>query len=138
MAWLVPRSCHTYLVDHLLSGELTSVKTDVLSRYVKFAQGLQSSPSMEVAVMVGVAARDVCTSTGQNLWFLEQETGLDPLSVSASRVKAGLVSEVPPVPDRERWRLAYLAKLLQMRGQLYYEGGKTDHLTVLIDSLCTS
>ena len=88
--------------------------------------------------MVGVAARDVCTSTGSNLWLLEQETGLDPLSVSASRVKAGLVSEVPLVSDRDRWRLAYLAKLLQMRGQLYYEGGETDHLTVLIDSLCTS
>ena len=33
---------------------------------------------MEVRVMYGVAAGDVRTTTGRNIWFLKTETGLDP------------------------------------------------------------
>ena len=42
------------------------------------------------------------------------------------------------VPDRDRWRVSYLERLLEERGQAYYEGGDCEHLTVLIDSLCTN
>ena len=42
------------------------------------------------------------------------------------------------VPDREKWRISYLTKLLMERGQNHYEGGDVEQLTVLIDSLCTT
>ena len=70
LAWQVPRSANTYFVDHLLGNGLTSVKTDIMSRYTKFVDGLYSSPSMEVRVMFGVAAGDVRTTTGRNIRFL--------------------------------------------------------------------
>ena len=122
----------------MLAGNLTSVRTDALSRYVKFVAGLWSSPSKEVSVMCGVVARDVRTTTGLNLRLVKMETGMDPLNTSAVKVKAVLGNKLVTIPDMDRWRLGYMAKLLEERGQTYYEGGETEHLTVLIDSLSTS
>ena len=138
LAWQVPRAAHTYFVDHLLRNGLSSVKTDIMSRYVKFLAGLHSSPSMEVRVMYGVAAGDVRTTTGRNIWFLKTETGLDPTCSSSAKVKAVLESKVTTIPDRDMWRIRYLARLLEERGQAHYEGEDVNQLTVLIDSLCTS
>ena len=138
LAWQVPRAAHTYFVDHLLCNGLSSVKTDIMSRYVKFLAGLHSSPSMEVRVMYGVAAGDVRTTTGRNIWFLKTETGLDPTCSSSAKVKAVLESKVTTIPDRDMWRIRYLARLLEERGQAHYEGEDVNQLTVLIDSLCTS
>ena len=138
LAWQVPRSANTYFVDHLLANGLTSVKTDIMSRYTKFVDGLHSSPSMEVRVMFGVAAGDVRTTTGRNIRFLVRETGLDPLCSSSVLVKKVLAGKVASVPDRDKWRIKYLARMLEERGQAYYEGEDCKQLTVLIDSLCTS
>ena len=52
------------------------------------------------------------------------------------KVKAVLSNMLAVVPDRDRWRVSYLEKLLEERGQAYYEGRDHEHLTVLIDSLC--
>ena len=138
LAWQVPRATHSYFVDHLLSSDLTSVRTDILSRYTKFIAGLHSSPSMEVSIMSRVVAGDVRTTTGLNLRLIMMETGVEPTSSSAARVKAALVTNRSPTPDCDRWRLRYLAKLLETRGDVHYMGEATDHLTVLIDSLCTT
>ena len=134
LAWQVLRAAHTYLVDHLLA----CVRTDVMARYVNFVDGLRSSPSMEVRVMCGVAAGDVRSTTGRNLWWLKTESGLDPLRTTSVKMKAVLSSKLAMVPDRDRWRISYLAKLLEERGQVHYEGGDVEQLTVLIDSLCTN
>ena len=50
--------------------ENTSVRMDILSRFVKFVKGLKASPSVEVAVMSGVVDRDIRSITGSNLEFL--------------------------------------------------------------------
>ena len=42
------------------------------------------------------------------------------------------------VPDGDIWRVKYLGKLLEARGEANYEGEDTQQLTVLIDSLCSS
>ena len=138
LAWQVPRASHSYFVDYLLASDLTSVRIDILSRYIKFMAGLHSSPSMEVSVMSRVAAGDVRTTTGLNLRLIKLETGIDPLSSSAPRVKAALVVNRAPIPDSDRWRLRYLAKLLEARGEAHFLGKDTDNLTVLVDSLCTT
>ena len=138
LAWHVPRQTHTYLVDHLLCSGLSSVRSDILSRYVKFARGLKLSPSMEVSVMFGVVAGDACTTTGQNLNMIRLETGLDPLACSLVKLKEELGGRVVAVPDGDVWRLKYLGKLLEARGEANYQGEDTHQLTVLIDSLCSS
>lgn len=138
LAWHVPRAAHTYLIDHLLANGLSSVKTDIMSRFVKFLDGLHSSPSMEVRVMLGVVAGDVQSTTGRNIWFLRAETGLDPTCTSSVKLKAVLESKLATIPDMDWWRVRYLGRLLQDRGQAHYEGDDVHQLTDLIDSLCTS
>ena len=40
--------------------------------------------------------------------------------------------------DGDSWRMQYLLKLLEARGQAHYKGDDVAELTELIDSLCTS
>ena len=138
LAWHVPRQTHTYLADNFLCSGQSTVRNDVLSRYTKFVRGLRTSPSMEVSAMFGVVAGDVSTNTGQNLDLIRWETGLDPLSSSLVELKAALAIGVPAVPVMDTWRIEYLSKLLEARGEQYYMGEDSHHLTVLIDSLCST
>jgi hypothetical protein len=75
----------------LCSG-LSSVRFDVLARYVKFVRGLQVSLSV---------AGDVTTTTGRNLNTIRLETGLDPLASSLVNIKKELGSNKVAVPDEE-------------------------------------
>ena len=134
----MPRQTHTYFVDHLLSCDHTSVKMDIMSRFVKFVMGLRASPSVEVAVLCGVVTGDVRTVTGSNLNMLFWETGLSPLGCSLGKVKAALSMRLAPIPDIERWRVGYLGKLLQARGEALYLGDETGQVTALIDCLCVN
>ena len=54
------------------------------------------------------------------------------------KVKTVLSRNLVDIPDLDRWRVPYLAKLLQERGQANYDCEDHGHLTVLIDSLCTN
>ena len=137
-AQLVKDKYILYLVDNFLCSGLPSVRADILSRYLKFVQGLKMSPSREVTVMCGVVEGDVSTTTGQNLDLIRRETGLDPPASSATRVKAAILSRVQEVPALDTWRLEYLGKLLEARGEAHYECEDTNQLTVLIDSLCST
>ena len=138
LAWQLPRGTHTYIVDHLLSGDLTSVRIDALSRYTKFLKGLRSSPSHEVRVMYGVVSADVLSTTGHNICLIKMETGLDPTQATSHAVKQELVKKTPPVPEIDGWRLVYLGKMLETRGEAFYAGKETELLSSLIDSLCSS
>ena len=138
LAWHVPRSTHTYFVDHLLSCNFTNGRTDILARFTQFVRGLRASPSMEVAVLCGVVAGDVQTTTGNNLHLVMEETGINPVNCSSSKVKEVLGVKLAVVPDHDSWRVAYLGKLLEARGEAHYEGTEVKELTVLIDSFCTN
>jgi hypothetical protein len=73
LAWHVPRSTHTYFVDHLLSCNMTNVKTDIMARFAKFVRGLRTSPSKEGSVLCGFVAGDVQTTTSNSLNLVMQE-----------------------------------------------------------------
>ena len=83
-------------------------------------------------------AGDVNTTTGQNLNVIRWETGLDPLATSLAKLKEGIGSRLTTVPAEDGWRLQYLGKLLEARGDAYYGGEDTHQLTGLIDSFCSS
>ena len=55
-----------------------------------------------------------------------------------TKVKQMLEEKLPAVQDRDKWRLTYLGKLLEERGEAHYAGCETGNLTDLIDSLCSS
>ena len=77
-------------------------------------------------------------SARTNIWFVKTETGLEPTCTSSAKLKAVLESKLATIPDREKWRVRYLARLPEERGQAHYEGDDVHQLADLIDSLCTS
>ena len=100
--------------------------------------GLRTSPSVEVAVLCGVVVSDVRTVTGSNLNMLFWETGLSPLGSSLFKVKTALSLQRAPIPETETWRVGYLGKLLQARGEALYLSEETGQVTALIDCLCVN
>ena len=51
-------------------------------------------------------------------------------------MKSVLGMRVQEVPDGDSWRVLYLGKLLEARGEANYLGDDVRELTALIDSLC--
>ena len=138
LAWHVPRQTHSYFVDHLLGCGITSVKTDILSRYVGFVRALRSSPSKEVRTLVNMMGRDLGSCTGSNLDYVKSETGLDPWFCSARQVRSAMEDRLVTVPCQDSWRLPFLGKLLAKRGEHYYQCMDTTWLTDQIDTLCVN
>ena len=114
------------------------MRTDILARYVKYLTSLRSSPSMEVVVLANLVARDVRTTTGVNLHHVREVTGLDPWQCSPNDVKAVMAERLVQLPDQDRWRLLYLSRLLEERGERFYSMEDTTELTELIGSLCVN
>ena len=56
LAWDVHRACRTYLLQHVLAPNITSLRVSLLSRFLGFFRGLLNSPSHEVGVMSRLAA----------------------------------------------------------------------------------
>ena len=100
LAWAVPRGTRTYLLQQVLAPGLTSAKVDILARYGGFFRNLRKSPSHEVAVMANIASRDIRSTTGRNLAFVRECSGLDPWVFGSARLKVELTKaelvEVPP------------------------------------------
>ena len=87
LAWDIPRSTHTYLVENLFGINHVSHKKQLLARYVNFFKNLLKSISKEVQVLANIVARDIRSVTGKNLAYIEQETGLDPWRATSVQVK---------------------------------------------------
>ena len=67
--------------------------------------------------MFGVVIGDVQTTTGQNGRIIRVETGLNPTRVTSAAIKQALVGGLPPVPERDNWKLDYLGSMLHARCQ---------------------
>ena len=138
LAWQVPRGTHTYFLERLLDCGISHVRHDILARYVTFFKSLRNSPSVEVSILAHIVARDARTTTGSNLQLIRELCGLDPWSCSSGKVKEVLGNRLVHVPTQDLWRLSYLGKLLEQRGESYYQMGDTSELTELIDSICVN
>ena len=90
----------------------------------------------EVLLKSNLSVRDVRTTVGKNLRYLQLESGKDPWITSPDDLRQSLSSQKADAPEDDRWRLRYLAKLLEERGQLYYDCKDTLNHSNLIDSLC--
>ena len=81
---------------------------------------------------------DIRTTTSNNLHLVRDWSGLDSWSSSSKGVKSKLEARVSVVPDHDTWRVPYLARLLEQRGELHHEMLDTSVLTELIDSICVN
>ena len=137
LAWGVPRSTYTYLVEGYFAEKQTSLRPQILSRYPGFLRGLLSSPSKEVRMLVRLAKEDPRSTTCLNLRYLRQMTGLQQVEKYASwRVKDALGRK--EVPENEMWRLGLLTNLLSMKMDKFTKVQDSKQLCAMIDSLCST
>ena len=59
LAWGLPRSCHTYLVDNVLASHVWPIKASVLGKFHSFFLSLLKSDSREVQVVARLAAKEL-------------------------------------------------------------------------------
>ena len=133
LAWEVPRSTHTYLVNYLLSVNHASFREQILVRYVNFFRKFRKSKATPAKFLAQIVARDIRSTTGRNLHLIQEEANIDPW---AKDVEVKLRRE--PVPNEDMWRLPLLCKLLIQRKEMELNMEKTEGITDLIDSLCSS
>ena len=136
LAWDLPRSTHTFLVEGLLVKNFFTVKQQLVGRFVNFFKELQKSKSQEVRIVSSMVGRCVRSTTGKNLALIERDTGLDPWVTPAWMVRAATPRE--EVPANEGWRAQYLTKLILARREMRTKLEDTTDVEELIDSLCSS
>ena len=138
IAWDVPRSCHTYLVETVLAPHVCSFRASLLHRQVSFFHGLLASPFKESKVATLLASRDVRSTIGANLALVRSVTGLDPWTTGRNVLRAGLeAAKRAPVPPMDEWRIPALEKLLAATLTANYRADQveTDRLGELINSI---
>ena len=113
LSYDIPRSTHTYLVEHLLAVDFVPVRTELLARYVNFHKALLKSKSSEVQFLAEIVTSDVRTTTSRNLALVQQVTGLDPSKVTSHKVREAV--KVADVPVNDVWRLRLLQILIERR-----------------------
>ena len=141
LAWGVPRSTHTYLVEEVLAPGLQHLQASIFHRFVTFFRGLLASPSQEVAVVARLAARDLRSNLGSNLEEVRRRTGLDPWTAGRWELRSALNREARrEVPEEDSWRPVYLQKLLGNRVEAHYGADLEEEarLDGLIQSLVTN
>ena len=109
LAYNIPRSTHTYLVEHCLAAGFVPVRTEMMARYVKFHQNLLQSKSFEVQVLVNLVSKDIRSTTAKNIALIEKEAGKTANNLSPQQVRELIVK--PPVPMNQEWRMPLLQKL---------------------------
>ena len=134
--WGLSRATHTATV-RWLSLPHSSLKEDLLARWVKYYQSLLNSDSPEVSTIARIAAGDARTTTGANNKLIV-ELGLNPRTATPAEVRERLRAAEPVETEQQMARLGLLMELLEQRGVEYYEGEEMDEeLQALIDFLCT-
>ena len=136
LAWGLPRSTHTFLVENLLARDFFTVKQQLLGRYVNFFHRLLSSHSIEIRMVANMVGRCARSTTGRNLMQIVRETGLDPWVEPGWKVRAAV--QKSDLPVNEGWRVQFLMKLINARGEMEAKCEDTQEVTNLIESLCSS
>ena len=70
--------------------------------------------------MANLAGRDIRSTTGKNLAYLQQCSDLDPWAYGSCRLKAEVSKkEKVDTPLVDKWRVKYLKDLLEQRQMLH-------------------
>ena len=137
LCWNLPRNTHVYFVDALLSCGFSSIRQQVLTRYVNFFRSLVSSPSKEVAVIAKIVGKNASTVTGNNLLNIHLETKLCTRTAPVYLFKNKL-SEPTPVPPADAWRINLLQKYVMIRQDQLLHCEDTTYIDALIMNLCSN
>ena len=136
LAWNVPLSTYTYLVENSLARNFVSLKKQVYSRFIKFFQNLFCSSSKEVRHLDRILSRDARSTLYRNIQHVQEISGMSPWDFANWRILEKV--ENAAVPPNNEWRMTMLMKLLSIRLQKSALLEDTSQLTQMIDSLCNT
>ena len=105
------RATHTYIVDHLLSGNIPSVRQQIIMRYIKFVQTLISTMNPIISLLATLAVNSVLSTTGKNLANIREEFGMNPLKTPRNE----FVTKKAYIPAEGENNLILLDEFLQRR-----------------------
>ena len=107
-----------------------------MARFSKFYQNLVDSDSLEISVLAKIVSTEVISTTAKNLALITKETGVQAENISPSQVRK--LVKIEPIPVNQEWRGPLLMKLLIERRNMEERMEKTDTISNMIDSLCSS
>ena len=111
LSWeCVPRSCHRWLVDSLLSCGLPSSRQHHLAMYVGFYRRLQASSVPEVREMAYYCLGDMRSTTAKNITRICDELGLQVATATPEAVRLAWQPRTG-LPDDE-WKVEALGAML--------------------------
>ena len=132
----VPRNTYTHLVEKLSANNFSSLKKQILSRYITFFQSLFTSASKEVQHLARVVSRDARSTVFRNIQLIEQLSGLSPWDFPKLKISQQI--KKVSIPENNEWRLSLLKKMLNIRMVEESSMKETESLSKMIDSLCNS
>ena len=113
IAYELPPQCHTYIVDHYLSGPLPSLRQLLIKRYVQFVQKLFSGDNPVIQQVAALAVCTVRSVTGLNVKNISEEFKKDPLLDNKHEFTVSLKE----VPENGQETIEQLVNLLDIRSQ---------------------
>ena len=134
--WGLPRTNHTYLVDHLLGLGMPSVRQRLLCQYVGYVRKMFKSSSKEVRVLSQILARNAQSVTGKNLLHIQLEFHYDPWIHPLGQFKSMDIRRA--IPTSDKWRPRSFDQLLAQRWELDICGEELEEVSSLIDSLSST
>ena len=112
LSWdCVPRSCHRWLVDGLLSCGLPSARQHHMAMYAGFYRRLQTSSVPEVREMAYYCLSDRRTNTAKNILRICDELSLDVATVTPEAVRQAWQPRTC-LPDDD-WKVGALGDMLE-------------------------
>ena len=138
LAWDVPPTTHTWLVEGYFCDRMKSLKNQVLGRYPKFVQKLLDSPSKEIRFLSRILLSDRRSQLNKNVYYLSTVTNVNILDYPIYKYKQLLPRK--SVPASDQWRLGLLTSLLNARKTKNFNFLNLNKAQCqdMINSLCSS
>ena len=135
LAWNLPRSTHTYLVEGYLAGKERSLRNQIMGRVPGFLRSLKDSISMEVRFLFHISMKDGNSVTRINKELVQELSGRNPMEWANFIVRESL--PINDIPVKELWRVDILRTLLEMRKLIGINNENPDRLQTTIDLICS-
>ena len=134
----MPRSCHRWLVESLLSGGLPSSRQRHLEMYAGFYRRLHTSSVPEVREMAYYCLADMRSNTARNIFRICAELDLEVTTVTPEAVRLAWQPRVG-LPD-DLWKVDSLRGMLEEWLELKSSGVEEEEygkcLSHYIHTLC--
>ena len=139
LSWdCVPRSCHRWLVDRVLSGSLPSSRQNHLVMYAGFYRRLHTFSVAEVREIVYYCGADMRSNTARNISRICADLELEVATVTPEVVRLAWQSEAG-LPD-DQWKVESLRDMLEQWLELKASGVEEEEhgrlLSHYIHTLC--